>query len=60
MTSFDAFCYTTMSFRLKNAGATYQRGIYNGVYTPNSGATLKHMLMIWSSRLGKMESSSLT
>ena len=24
---FDAYCYTTMSFRLKNAGATYQRAI---------------------------------
>jgi hypothetical protein len=24
---FGAFCYTTMSFRLKSAGATYQRGI---------------------------------
>ena len=27
ITSFDAYCYTTMSFRLKNAGATYQRAI---------------------------------
>jgi hypothetical protein len=27
ITSFDAHCYTTMSFRLKNAGATYQRAI---------------------------------
>jgi hypothetical protein len=26
-TSFGAFCYTTMPFRLKSAGATYQRGI---------------------------------
>ena len=27
ITSFSAYCYTTMSFRLKNAGATYQRAI---------------------------------
>jgi hypothetical protein len=27
ITLFDAYCYTTMSFRLKNAGATYQRAI---------------------------------
>jgi hypothetical protein len=27
ITSFGAFCYTTMPFRLKSAGATYQRGI---------------------------------
>jgi hypothetical protein len=25
--SFGAFCYTTMPFRLKSVGATYQRGI---------------------------------
>jgi alpha-N-acetylglucosamine transferase len=25
--SFGAYCYTTMSFRLKNAGETYQRAI---------------------------------
>ena len=24
---FGAYCYTTMSFRLKNAGVTYQRAI---------------------------------
>jgi endonuclease III-like uncharacterized protein len=27
ITPFDAYCYTTMSFRLKNAEATYQRAI---------------------------------
>jgi hypothetical protein len=27
ITLFGMFCYTTMSFRLKSAGATYQRGI---------------------------------
>jgi hypothetical protein len=27
ITPFGAFCYTTMPFRLKSAGVTYQRGI---------------------------------
>jgi hypothetical protein len=27
ITLFGAFCYTTMPFRLKSAGVTYQRGI---------------------------------
>jgi hypothetical protein len=28
ITPFEAFCYTSMSFGLKNAGATYQRAIH--------------------------------
>jgi hypothetical protein len=31
ITSFGAYGYTTMSFRLKNAGATYQRAIQNDI-----------------------------
>jgi hypothetical protein len=27
ITPFGTFCYTTMPFRLRSAGATYQRGI---------------------------------
>ena len=27
ITPFDAYCYTTMSFGLKNAGVTYHRAI---------------------------------
>jgi hypothetical protein len=30
---FGAFCYTTMPFRLKSAGATYQRGIQRCLYS---------------------------
>jgi hypothetical protein len=33
ITLFDAFCYTTMPFRLKSAGATYQRGIQRCLYS---------------------------
>jgi hypothetical protein len=33
ITLFDAFIYTTMSFRLKSAGTTYQRGIQWCVHT---------------------------
>jgi hypothetical protein len=33
ITPFGAFCYTTMSFGLKNAGATYQRGIQQCMYS---------------------------
>jgi hypothetical protein len=32
ITSFGAFCYITMSFGLKSAGATYQRGIQRCLY----------------------------
>jgi hypothetical protein len=33
ITPFDAFCYTTMPFGLKSAGATYQRGIKQCLYS---------------------------
>jgi hypothetical protein len=33
ITLFDAFCYTTMPFKLKSAGATYQRGIHQCLYS---------------------------
>jgi hypothetical protein len=35
------------------------KGVYNGVYTLNSSATLKCMLTMWSLRLKKMSDSSL-
>jgi hypothetical protein len=28
ITSFGIFCYTNLAFRLKNGGATYQKGIH--------------------------------
>jgi hypothetical protein len=33
ITPFSAFCYTTMLFRLKSVGATYQRGIQWCLYS---------------------------
>jgi hypothetical protein len=33
ITPFDAFCYITMPFGLKSAGATYQRGIQRCLYS---------------------------
>jgi hypothetical protein len=33
ITPFSAFCYTTMPFRLKSVGATYQRGIQWCLYS---------------------------
>jgi hypothetical protein len=33
ITLFDAFCYTTMPFRLKSAGATYQWAIQRCLYS---------------------------
>jgi hypothetical protein len=33
ITPFGAFCYITMPFRLKSAGATYQRGIQRCLYS---------------------------
>jgi hypothetical protein len=33
ITPFSAFCYTTMSFGLKSAGAMYQSGIQKCLYS---------------------------
>jgi hypothetical protein len=43
ITLFGAFCCTTMPFRLKGIGATY-----NSVYIHSLDATLKRTLMMWS------------
>jgi hypothetical protein len=45
ITPFGAYCYTTMSFGLKNADATYQRAIQSCFKRK-----LKPMWMTWSSR----------
>jgi hypothetical protein len=49
ITPFGAYCYTTMSFGLKNAGATYQQAI-RPVSRGNSTRTSKLTWMMWSSR----------
>jgi hypothetical protein len=59
ITQFGAFCYTTMSFRLKSAGV-HTKGVYKSVSIVNSGAMVKHMLMTWSSKLERTNDSSLT
>jgi hypothetical protein len=47
ITTFGAYCYTTMSFGLKTYGATYQRAIQACF---SSTKTSKPTWMTWSSR----------
>jgi hypothetical protein len=44
--SFGAYCYMTMSFGLKNTGATYQRAISAASRT-RSGRTSRPTSMMW-------------
>src|SRR6187455_68453 len=45
ITPFGAFCYTSMSFGHKNAGATYQRAIQTWL-ADHWASEWKHMLMM--------------
>jgi hypothetical protein len=49
ITPFGAYCYTTMSFGLKNASATYQRAI-QACFKRQLKKTSKPTWMTWSSR----------
>ena len=49
VTPFGAFCYKTMSFGLKNAGATYQRCIQNFFLKSKLEGTSTHMWTMWLS-----------
>ena len=56
ITPFGAYCYNTMTFGLKNAGATYHKAIQRCLQG-QIGATPKPMLMMSSSRQNVMISS---
>ncbi|XP_071727684.1 uncharacterized protein [Rutidosis leptorrhynchoides] len=49
-TDHGIYCYTKMSFGLKNAGATYQRMI-DTTFANQIGRTWKHTSMTWSSKV---------
>jgi hypothetical protein len=57
ITPFGTYCYTTMSFGLKNAGVTYQQAIQS-CFKKRSTRTSKLMWMTWSSRPETPTSSS--
>jgi hypothetical protein len=48
ITSFDAYCYTTMLFRLKNVGATYQRAIQQCLADEIKDDLVEPTSMMWS------------